>query len=51
MCMDMSGAFLKGAKRAMAQVAICYDRFHVAALASQAMDEVRSAAFKAMPKL
>ncbi len=49
-CMDMSGAFLKGAKQAMAQAAICYDRFHVAALAGQAMDEVRSAEFKADAK-
>ena len=49
-CMDMSGAFLKGAKEAMPQAAICYDRFHVAALAGQAMDEVRSAEFKAEAK-
>jgi transposase len=49
-CMDMSGAFLKGAKQAMPQTAICYDRFHVAALAGQAMDEVRSAEFKADAK-
>lgn len=49
-CMDMSGAFLKGAKQAMPQAAICYDRFHVAALAGQAMDEVRSAEFKVDPK-
>jgi hypothetical protein len=49
-CMDMSGAFLKGAKQAMPEAAICYDRFHVAALAGQAMDEVRSAEFKADAK-
>lgn len=49
-CMDMSGAFLKGAKQVMPQAAICYDRFHVAALAGQAMDEVRSAEFKAQAK-
>ena len=49
-CMDMSGAFLKGAKQAMPQAAICYDRFHVAALAGQAMDEVRKAEFKADAK-
>lgn len=49
-CMDMSGAFLKGAKQAMPQAAICYDRFHVAALAGAAMDEVRSAEFKADAK-
>lgn len=46
-CMDMSSAFLKGAKQVMPQAAICYDRFHVAALAGQAMDEVRSVEFKA----
>lgn len=49
-CMDMSGAFLKGAKQAMPEAAICYDRFHVAALAGQAMDEVCSAEFKADAK-
>ena len=49
-CMDMSGAFLKGVTQAMPQAAICYDRFHVAALAGQAMDEVRSAEFKADAK-
>jgi transposase len=50
-CMDMSGAFLKGVKQAMSEAAICYDRFHVAALAGQAMDEVRSAEFKADVKV
>jgi transposase len=45
-CMDMSGAYLKGVKQALPQAAICYDRFHVAALAGKAMDEVRSAEFK-----
>ncbi len=49
-CMDMSGAFLKGVTQAMPKAAICYDRFHVAALAGQAMDEVRSAEFKADAK-
>jgi transposase len=37
--MDTSGAFLKGAKQAMPQAAICYDRFHAAELAGQVMDE------------
>jgi len=46
-CMDMSGAYLKGAQQALPQAAVCYDRFHVAALAGKAMDEVRSAEFKA----
>lgn len=49
-CMDMSGAFLKGAQQALPQAAICYDRFHVAALTGKAMDEVRSAEFKADAK-
>jgi transposase len=45
-CMDMSAAYLKGVKQALPQAAICYDRFHVAALAGKAMDEVRSTEFK-----
>lgn len=49
-CMDMSGAFLKGIKQISPEATVCYDRFHVAALASQAMDEVRSAEFKADAK-
>lgn len=48
-CMDMSGAFLKGLKQSLPQASISYDRFHVAALAGKAMDEVRSAEFKARP--
>lgn len=47
--MDMSAAYLKGVQQQMPQAAICYDRFHVAALAGKAMDEVRSAEFKARP--
>ena len=47
--MDMSAAYLKGVQQQLPQAAICYDRFHVAALASKAMDEVRSAEFKARP--
>lgn len=47
--MDMSAAYLKGVQQQLPQAAICYDRFHVAALAGKAMDEVRSAEFKARP--
>ena len=47
--MDMSAAYLKGAQQQLPQAAICYDRFHVAALAGKAMDEVRAAEFKARP--
>lgn len=48
--MDMSAAYLKGAQQQLPQAAICYDRFHVAALAGKAMDEVRAAEFKARPE-
>ena len=44
--MDMSAAYLKGVQEQMPQAAICYDRFHVAALAGKAMDEVSTAEFK-----
>jgi transposase len=44
--MDMSAAYFKGVNEHLPQAAICYDRFHVAALAGKAMDEVRSAEFK-----
>lgn len=47
--MDMSAAYLKGVQQHLHGAAICYDRFHVAALAGKAMDEVRSAEFKARP--
>lgn len=47
--MDMSAAYLKGVQQQLPQAAICYDRFHVAALAGKAMDEVRSAEFKSRP--
>jgi transposase len=47
--MDMSAAYLKGVQKQLPQAAICYDRFHVAALAGKAMDEVRSAEFKTRP--
>jgi len=47
--MDMSAAYLLGVQQQLPQAAICYDRFHVAALAGKAMDEVRSAEFKTRP--
>lgn len=48
--MDMSAAYLKGVQQQLPKAAICYDRFHVAALAGKATDEVRAAEFKARPK-
>lgn len=47
--MDMSAAYLKGVQQHLHGAAICYDRFHVAALAGKAMDEVRAAEFKTRP--
>ena len=45
-CMDMSAAFLKGATEFLPNAKVSFDRFHVVALANEAMDEVRSAEWK-----
>lgn len=42
-CMDMSAAYAKGVGLALPQAQISYDRFHVIALAIDAMDQVRRA--------
>ena len=42
-CMDMSAAYAKGAALALPQAQISYDRFHVIAMANEAMDQVRRA--------
>ena len=42
-CMDMSAAYAKGTAMALPQAQISYDRFHVIAMASEAMDAVRRA--------
>jgi transposase len=49
-CMDMSAAYAKGAAQALPQAAISYDRFHVIALAIEAMDEVRRQELRAEPE-
>ena len=49
-CMDMSAAYTKGAALALPNAAISYDRFHVVALAIQAMDEVRRQELSAEPE-
>jgi transposase len=49
-CMDMSAAYTLGASQALPQAQISYDRFHVIALAIQAMDEVRREEFRAQPE-
>lgn len=40
-CMDMSAAYAKGVGEALPTASISYDRFHVVALANEAMDAVR----------
>jgi len=45
-CMDMSAAYALGVQQSLPQAQISYDRYHVVALANQAMDEVRSAEWK-----
>ena len=45
-CMDMSAPFAKGVRQAIPGAAISYDRFHVIAMANQAMDEVRRTEMK-----
>jgi len=40
-CMDMSAAYTKGATQVLPKASISYDRFHVIALANEAMDTVR----------
>jgi len=40
-CQDMSAAYAKGVAQALPQAQISYDRFHVVAMANEAMDEVR----------
>jgi transposase len=42
-CIDMSAAFAKGIGQYLPNAQISYDRFHIVALANEAMDEVRSA--------
>jgi transposase len=42
-CMDMSAAYAKGVREALPDAAISYDRFHVIAMAHDAMDAVRRA--------
>ena len=40
-CMDMSAAYAKGVALALPEAQISYDRFHVVAMANDAMDQVR----------
>lgn len=49
--MDMSKAFQAGAARHCPQARVTFDPFHVVALASQALDQVRRAEVKEQPEL
>ena len=49
-CMDMSAAFAKGVGLALPNAAISYDRFHVVAMAIDAMDQVRRAEMRDEPQ-
>lgn len=48
-CMDMSAAYAKGVGLALPEAAISYDRFHVVAMAIDAMDHVRRAEMRDEP--
>ena len=48
--MDVSAAYAKGAALALPTAAISYDRFHVIAMAIQAMDDVRREELRAEPQ-
>lgn len=49
-CQDMSAAYTKGVGMALPNAAISYDRFHVVAMAIDAMDKVRQAEMRDEPK-
>ena len=49
-CQDMSAAYAKGVGMALPNAQISYDRFHVVALAIEAMDKVRQAEMSDDPK-
>lgn len=49
-CQDMSAAYAKGVGEALPNAVISYDRFHVVALAIEAMDDVRKAELRGQPQ-
>jgi transposase len=49
-CQDMSAAYAKGVRVALPNATISYDRFHVVAMAVDAMDKVRQAEMRDDPK-
>ena len=49
-CQDMSAAYAKGVALALPQAQISYDRFHVIAMANEAMDGVRRQEMRTQPQ-
>jgi transposase len=50
-CMDMSAAYTKGVTEILPQAQISFDRFHVIALANEAMDAVRRDEMREQPRV
>jgi transposase len=50
-CIDMSGAFIKGVTENLTEAAITFDKFHAVKLVNAAVDKVRRAESKARPEL
>ena len=50
-CMDMSAAYTKGVTKELPQAQISFDRFHVIALANEAMDSVRRQEMREQPRV
>jgi transposase len=49
-CQDMSAAYAKGVNQVLPNAQISYDRFHVVAMANEAMDEVRREETRTQPQ-
>ena len=50
-CIDMSGAFIKGVSENLTEAEITFDKFHVMQLIGRAVDEVRRAESRSRPEL
>ena len=50
-CIDMSGAFIKGVTENLTEAEITFDKFHVMQLIGRAVDEVRRDEVKSRPEL
>ncbi len=50
-CIDMSGAFIKGVAEHLPEAEVTFDKFHVVKLVNEAVDDVRRAEVKERPEL